>query len=137
VNKKLAIALIVVAFVIGIIAGGWGVGHVFGRLTVRLITSNAAAQTSIDVALLKRLRANNVTNTVGVLETELDGSVSALGFYMGETPKANREPQQLKALQIAKEYREKYPQTYTNADEIVMSQMVSNAFLLVSDQTNK
>ena len=88
----------------------------------------------MDVSYLKMLRANNVTNTVDILETELDGSISDLGFNLSKIQKAKRDPQELKTLLRAKEYREQFPHTneYSQID-----QMVSNAFLLVSNQADK
>ena len=101
---------------------------------MRLITKAASAETSIDVRLLERLRANNITNTIEGLETRLDGSIGELGIYLKDIPKNKRDPQDIKSLQMAKSYREKYPRT--NIDYPEIDQMTSNAFLLVSDQTN-
>jgi hypothetical protein len=138
-SKKLAIPLIIVAFIIGMIVGGWSISFFWEHLNRDLMTSSAAAETSLDVAILKELRTkNNVTNAIDVLEIRLDSSIGELGLYLNEIPKIKRDPQDLKSLQIAKNYREKYPRTYphTDVDYSEIDQFVSNAFLLVSDQTN-
>jgi hypothetical protein len=134
-NKKPAIILIVVAFIIGVIGGGWSVAYIYGQITMRLITSTEAADTSMDVALLKQLRADDVSNATDLLEVQLDGSVGTLGLYMSNVPKAKRDPLLLKTLQTAKTYLEKFP--YTNSSNPEIDQSVSNAFSLVSDQNGK
>lgn len=134
-NKKLAIPLIIVAFILGVIAGGWGISVFWGHLSMGLITKSEAAETSLDVAVLEKLRAHNVTNAIDALEIRLDGSIGELGFYLSGIPKNKRDPQDLKVLQMAKSYREKYPHPHIDYPEI--DQMVSNAFLLVEDQINK
>jgi hypothetical protein len=131
-NKALAISLIFAAFIIGAIGGAWCITYCWHYLSIGLITRSSAAEASADVKILEQLRADNVTNSIAALETRLDGSIGELGLYMNKISKADRDPQALKALQMAKEYREKYPHPHTDYPEI--DQMVSNAFSLVSDQ---
>jgi hypothetical protein len=131
-NKKLAIILIVTAFVVGAIGGGWSVGYIFNDITMRLIYTSETKNAATDVALLNRIRSNNVTNAVDVLETDLDGSVGMLGLYLKNIPKTERV-EVLKTLQRVKEYRDKFPHSNDYYPEI--NQVDSNAFLLV--ETNK
>ena len=131
-NKKLAIILIVTAFVVGAIGGGWSVGYIFNDITMRLIYTSETKNAATDVALLNRIRSNNVTNAVDVLETDLDGSVGMLGLYLKNIPKTERV-EVLKTLQMVKEYRDKFPHSNDYYPEI--NQVDSNAFLLV--ETNK
>jgi hypothetical protein len=130
-SKKLAITLIVTAFVVGAIGGGWSVGYIFNHITMRLIYMSETANAGTDVALLNRIRSNNVTNAVDVLETKLDTSVGMLGFYFKDIPESERV-EVSKTLQEVKAYRDKFP--HTN-DYPEINQAISNAFLLV--ETNK
>ena len=134
-SKKLAIPLIIAAFIIGVVAGGWCVSALWGHLNMQLMTKTAAAEAGLDVAVLKELRANNDTNAIGLLETRLDSSVMELGYNLNNIPQNKRDPQDLQTLQIAKSYREKYP--HPNPGYPIIDQMVSNAFLLVSAQPDK
>jgi hypothetical protein len=130
-NKKLAITLIVAAFIVGTIGGGWSVAYVLNHITMRLFYATDADDAVTDVALLNRVRSNNVTDVVDVLETRLDGSVAKLGFYFKDIPESERA-EVLKTLHRVKEYRDKFPHT-NDVPEI--NQAVSNAFLLI--ETNK
>jgi hypothetical protein len=126
-SKKLAITLILTAFVVGAIGGGWSIANMSKRLVYLQETDEAAT----DVALLNRIRSNNITNAVDMLETKLDISLAMLSSDFKDIPKTQRV-EVLKTIQMAKDYRDKFPHKNSYPD---LNQAVSNAFSLV--ETNR
>ena len=100
-------------------------------MSKRLIYIQQTEEVATDVALLNRIRLNNITNAVDVLETKLDISLGMLSFDFKDIPKTERV-EVLKTIQMAKDYRDKFPHENSHPD---LSQAVSNAFSLV--ETNK
>jgi uncharacterized protein YneF (UPF0154 family) len=133
-SKKLAIILIVVAFLVGAIGGGWSIGYFYNRLTTRLVCNTETARAVMDMAALNRIRSNNVTNAIKLLETELDGSMITLGLYLKDIPKSQLDADQLKALRRIKDYRDKFPHTNEYPE---LNRIISNALLLADVETNK
>jgi hypothetical protein len=133
-NKKLAIILIIIAFLIGAGGGFFSTNYFWLNFMGKFYSTSLAAQTGIDVHLLNSLRSNNVTNAIDLLEIELDGSVVGLGTYLRDIPESRRDSTQMKILGRAKEYRSKFPHESSSS---LGDQMISNAFLLVDVQTNK
>ena len=80
-SKKLAITLIITAFLIGAIVASGAVGYFFNRFGLRLAYTVEAERTIMDVSVLNQLQANNVTNAVRQLDTELDGSLMSLWIF--------------------------------------------------------
>jgi len=132
-NKKLAIILIVAAFLIGVIGGGWSVGYFYNHFALRFAYISAAAKTVTDVSVLNQLQANNVTNAVRQLDTELDGSLMSLWFFRKDIASSDRD-MALKTLRKAKEYRTKFPHKSGYAE---IDQTVSNALSLVDVPAGK
>lgn len=133
-SKKLAIVLIVVAFLVGAIGGAVGTNYFWKRFMNTFYSTSLAAQTGMDVSLLKQLRANNVTNAIDLLEIELDGSVVGLGVYLRDIPESRRDPTHLEILSQAKGYRSKFPHQSSSP---LGDQMISNAFSLVNPENKK
>jgi|GEM_PF-2044157 hypothetical protein len=135
-NKKLAICLIVLAFLVGTVGGFMVTNHFWKRFTNVFYSTALAAQTGTDVHLLSWLRSNNVTNTVDLLEIQLDGSVVGLGVYLQNLPESERDPTQVKILQQAKAYRSKFPHKSSSP---LGDQMISNIFssVEIENQNNK
>jgi hypothetical protein len=131
-NKKLVIVLIVAAFVVGAIGGGFGISYFWVRFVNKFFVTTEAAQAGIDVSVLNCIRKNDVTNAAELLETELDGSLIGLSAYVESTPKAQRDQMDMKIIQRAKDYRSKFPHENSEPE---INQAISNAFLLV--ETNK
>ncbi|MEI8291019.1 MAG: hypothetical protein WCH99_16260 [Verrucomicrobiota bacterium] len=63
-------------------------------------------EAGLAVALLHRLRSGRTNEVISVLETTLDGALTTLAFSPQEIG-----PDQIKILQMAREYRAKYPRT--------------------------
>ena len=83
---------------------------------------------------MNRLRANNVTNAIDFLETDLDDSLIRLGDWFSTNSTSLDNQLQLKALRNVKEYRNEFP--YTNRQpEINLA--VSNVLSLADLETNK
>lgn len=133
-SKKLAIVLIVGAFLIGGFTGFITTNYYWTRFTNTFYSTSLAADIGTDTLLLNSLRTKKLTNAIDLLEVELDGSVIGLGVYLHNLPESSRDPMQLKILQQAKDYRSKFPRK--NGFPL-SDQMVSNAFSLVSMKTHK
>jgi hypothetical protein len=133
-NKKLAIVLIFVAFVIGAIGGAWAMRSFYNSFILRFASSGETSKIINDVTVLTWIRKNDVTNAVEFLENDLDGSLMDFSILVNDVPKSKIDPQDLKSLRIAKSYRDKFP--YTNED-VEISQTISNGFLLLDVKTNK
>jgi hypothetical protein len=133
-NKKIAIILIIIAFLIGAGSGFFLTNYFWSNFMGKFYSTSLSAQTGMDVQLLKSLRSNNVTNAIDLLEIELDSSIVGLGVYLNNVPQSKRDSIQIKMLQRAKEYRSQFPY---KEDSVLSERMISNAFLLVNVQTNK
>lgn len=137
-NKKLAIILIGIAFLVGAIGGNWKAKRSLKQATyqkiVTTITALELGEVGHDIFILNQIRSNNLTSATDDLENNLDGSLAVLiGSQTFDMPQFQRE-QLLTAFQMAKEYRGKFP--YTNADAEI-SKTISNEFPLLDVKTNK
>jgi hypothetical protein len=142
-NKKLAIILIVAAFIVGIIGGGGSVGYYFIRHLIginRVIEqSEIQDQTGnaiLCISALKKLRADGTTNVAEFLESRLDDSTAALGRYVENIPNSQRDPDsvEIKVLRRTKEYRDQFPRKKTDSS---IDADVAGAFNLLNDITNR
>jgi hypothetical protein len=133
-NKKLAVVLVIVAFLAGAIGGATGTNYFWKRFMNTFYSTSLAEEIGTDVVLLNQLRANNVTNAADFLEIRLNGSLVGLGVYLQNIPESRRDPTQVGILGQAKEYRSKFP--YKDSFPLG-DQMISNAFSLVNMKTNK
>src|SRR5882724_8989670 len=133
-NKKLAIVLIVVAFVIGAIGGAWAMRIFYNSFMLRFASSGETSKIVNDVTALTWIRKNDVTNAVEFLENDLDSSLMYFSILVNDVPKSKIDPKDLKSLRMAKSYRDKFP--YTNED-VEISQTISKRFLLLDVKTNK
>jgi hypothetical protein len=88
----------------------------------------------MDVGILNRIRSNNVTNAIELLEIEVDGSVETLGLWLNEMPKLRLDADQLKALRKVKDYRDKFPHTNEYPE---LNRIISNTLSLADVKTNK
>jgi hypothetical protein len=132
-NKKLAIVLIVIAFVAGIIAGGLAYRHYAGRAFEQFNAIMATFHAEGTVDTLKLLRSNDITNSIEGLEMELDENLAVLNQTVDYLPEPARD-EELKVLQKAKAYRAKFPRK-TQSPEI--DQAVSNVLSRVEVSNNK
>jgi hypothetical protein len=136
-SKGFAIFLIVIAFVVGVVAGGWIVGgwivgdFYTSRVLSHEVWTKEQEQMGEQLSLLTSLRQNDTTNTIEHLETRLDSSILTLGFYLKYDSNVKSEPKILKKIQMAKSYREKYPHKTSDHPEI--DESVSNILSLVNE----
>ena len=128
-NKKLAIFLIMLALVVGATCGFTITNCYWTHLTKAFYSNAMAAQTGTDVHLLTWLRSNDATNTIELLEVQLDGSIIGLGDYLKNCAGFDRDPTQVKILQQAKAYRTKFAHKSGSSS---VDEAISNAFLLVN-----
>jgi len=131
-NKKIAIILIVAAFLIGVVGGGWRVNHFLNRTTHQKIETSIIAlelgEVGNNVAILTQIRSNNLTNGIDRLESNLDGSLLVLiGSQTFDMPQFQREQLQ-NAFRIAKDYRNKFPHENEQPE---VSRAITKAFSLV------
>jgi uncharacterized protein YneF (UPF0154 family) len=141
-NKKLAITLIVVAFIVGAIAAGGSVRYFFVQRQVTLIKildyqfecQPEISTSLVSIPALKMLRSGDKSssNTVEYLELQLDYSVAGIEKYIEHhsLSESNSFPVMLKVLRSAKRYREQFP--HTNQD-IFIQKEVEQAFSLVNE----
>jgi uncharacterized protein YneF (UPF0154 family) len=141
-NKKLAIILIVVAFIVGAVAAGGSVGYFFvQRLVIinKILDYQFQCQPELSTSLvtisaLKKFRSDKTSNSNAVeyLEYQLDCAVAGLGRYVGHLPLSERDPRSvtMTILRLDKKYREQFP--HTNQDVLIQKE-VEQAFLLVND----
>jgi hypothetical protein len=145
-NKKLAIILIVVAFIAGAVAAGGSVGYLFVQ---RLVIMNKIldyqfecqpelSTSLVSISALKKFRSNETSNSNAVeyLELQLDYSVAGLGRYVGHLPLSERDSDSvtMKVLRSAKKYREQFP--HTNQDVLIQKD-IERAFSLVNEQNTE
>jgi hypothetical protein len=132
-RKKLAIALIVVAFLVGAVGTGLAVGYFYNRSALRLVCLSEAAKAGMDVSVLNQLQANNITNAIRLLDTQLDGSLITLWFFRNDITPSDRDTT-LGILRKAKEYRAKFPH---RSGSPTIDESVSNALSLVDVSVEK
>jgi hypothetical protein len=93
------------------------------ELAGAFLVSEQTDKVKTDVGILRRLRSGN-TNLIELLEDDLDTSIETLThFQLGQ--------HQLKALQAAKQYREKFPRT---TDDPKMDAKVARALTSSGDK---
>jgi hypothetical protein len=133
-NKKLAIFLIIAAFLIGSIISYKTTSRKYeNEIQISSENENAAyAQNS--VYLLNFLRTNNSAKAIENLEMNLDWDLFGLNYSMSNAPKSPLDPYFLKDIQIAKEYRDQFPH---KSDSPSLDGEISNIFLRVNTLTNK
>ena len=129
-NKTRAYTFIGVALVIGFGAGWFDAKYSAGRVPTDIAHSTLAAEIGGEVRALERLRAGNTTNAVEILEAQLDGALLALEANLSITPNRGADPFPFQMLQLAKDYRAKFPHQ-SNSPE--MAQGVARAFQLADE----
>jgi hypothetical protein len=95
-NRKLAVTLIAVAFIFGIVGGGFTDRYYCRQTFLLFYASTESSSATSTLVTLKNLRANNATNALELLEGSLDGSLTVLDAAMDYIPK----PEQDKQLKI-------------------------------------
>ncbi len=130
-SKTRALLFALAALIIGGVAGGWGVSKFWGRFTGDLSASSMAAEASTTVRILERLRDSNTTGAVESLEIKLDGALIGLGAFIPEIPESRRDPMYIRAVEIARDYRDKFPRTNDSPE---ISDGVARAFSLLDGQ---
>jgi hypothetical protein len=130
--KPITVLFVFAAFAIGI-----GVGSFVGyrskvvKLSVSdtpLLTSTLAAHTGLDIAYLYRLRDSKADEVRSLLEIQIDSDLVMLSERLAALPATDREPQQMKIIQMHRDYRAKFP--YTNSVQYVREGIVKAYSLL-------
>ena len=144
-NKKIAIVLIVAAFIVGAVAAGGSVRYFFVRQLVvmnKILDYQFECHPEISTSLvsipaLKMLRSGDKSssNTVEYLELQLDYSVAGIEKYIEHhsLSESNSFPAILKVLRSAKRYREQFPHTNQNAS---VQKDIEQAFFLANGPPN-
>jgi hypothetical protein len=110
--KSTTLIFVFVAFALGVGIGGF-VAH---RLATSvsdtpLLTARLAADTGLDIAYLYRLRDGKTDEVRSLLEIEADSSLVILSERLATLPAGERDPQQLKIIQMHRDYSAKFPHT--------------------------
>ena len=132
-SKRAAIILAVAALIIGVVAGGSSVAFLYGRFTGWMVTSNLTSDAATSVAEIKMLRAGQITNTVQLLETRIDGDLIGLTPFLSDRREFDRYPSNIKSLQTVKDYRAQFPR---KSDAPELDAGADKAFDLLNAQTN-
>ena len=125
---------ITILFVLVALAAGVGIGGYISRdikLSVSdtpLLTSTLAAHTALDIAYLYRLRDGKTDEVRSLLESQIDSDLVILSERLATLPVAERDPQQLKIIQMHRDYRAKFP--YTNSVPYIQ-QGITKAYTLL------
>jgi uncharacterized membrane protein len=133
-NKKLAIFLIIAAFLVGSIIGHQIASRKYERafqINDENINSGSANNS---VYLLSLLRTNNTAKAIENLEMNLDWYLIFLNSAMSNAPKSPLDPYFPKPIRKAKEYRSQFPY---KSDSRLEDEEVSNIFLHIDASTNK
>lgn len=132
-SKKLVVILITVAFVVGIVGGGVADRYYCRQFFTLFYSSMEKSHANSTLVTLERLRANNVTNSIELLEVNLDGSIILLDTTKDYVPKSERE-KELEFLRKAKEYRVRFPR---KSEDSEYNQEVSNVLSHVEIEIKK
>jgi hypothetical protein len=112
--KPITLLFVFAAFALGVGVGGW-CGHLSAIKSsvsdTPLLTSTLAAHTGLDVAYLYRLRDGKTDEVRSLLESQIDSGVVMLSERLVALPAAERDPQQLKVIQMHRDYSTKFPHT--------------------------
>jgi hypothetical protein len=112
--KPITLLIVLVAFAVGV-----GVGGFYGHLSAikssvsdtPLLTSTLAADTALDIAYLYRLRDGKTDEVRSLLEMQADSSLVILSERLAALPARQRDAQQLKTIEMHRDYRAKFPHT--------------------------
>jgi len=110
--KITTLIFVFVAFALGICVGGFVTQHIKSSVSdTPLLTSRLAADTGLDIAYLYRLRDGKTDEVRSLLEMEIDSDLVILSERLAALPAAGRDPQQLKIIQMHRDYSAKFPHT--------------------------
>ena len=132
-SKRAAIILAVAALFVGVVAGGWGVGVFYSRLTGRLVIGSLTSDAVTSVVELKHLRGGDTTNTIELLEIRLDGDLIGLTPFLDDRRALDRDPSYIRSLQKVKDYRTQFPR---KSDSPELDAGADKVFDLLNAQTN-
>ena len=133
-NKKIAIALIIAAFLIGSIIGHQIASRKFEKILQVSSENTASGWANNSIWLLNVLRTNNTAKAISNLEMNLDWQLIDLNYSMSNAPASPLNPYFYKSIQRAKEYRSQFPY---KSDSQLEDEGVSNILLHVNALTNK
>jgi hypothetical protein len=133
-NKKLAIFLIIAAFLIGSIIGHQIASRKFEKILQISSENTASGYANNSIWLLNVLRTNNTAKAISNLEMNLDWDLIFLNMDMSNAPESPLNPYFQKAILKAKEYRSQFPY---KSDNRLEDEDVSNVFLRINTSTNK
>ena len=108
-SKKAAIILAVAALLVGVIAGGWSVAALYGRITSRVVIGSLTSDASMAVVQLKHLRAGDTTNVIELMEIKLDGDLIGLTPFIDDPRELKSDPVYFDTLRHVRDYRTQFP----------------------------
>ena len=136
--KMIYLFLVIGAFALGAVVGAYVIHRSeSGKASVGdtpLLTSRLTVDVGTDVAYLYRLRDGRTDVVRNVLEMQVDSDLVMLSERIAALPITERDPDQLKTIQMYKDYRKKFP--YTNRVSSI-SEGVFKAYTLLGDTSNE
>jgi hypothetical protein len=111
-TRTKGILLGIAAFAAGVVAGGAYTIRIadefvaqMGEMEADRDSMSSEGGVYMEVRLLENLRSGDNTKAIATLESQLDRNLISLGLV----PEQRRKERTLKALRVAKEYRERFP----------------------------
>jgi len=112
--KPITLLLVVAAFAVGVGAANLYRHRPAVKSSISdtsLLASTLAAHTGLDIACLYRLRDGKTNEVCSALESQLDSSLVMLSERLAALPVVERDPQQLKVIQMYRDYSAKFLHT--------------------------
>jgi hypothetical protein len=108
-GRKLAIALVALAFLVGIVLGGLLDAYLRSNFLPDVVASSAGAEINTTLYSLYRFRKGDSVKGTEMLESRLDNAAMTLATRLGDTPRSRRDPIYVTVIERFKVYRAAYP----------------------------
>jgi hypothetical protein len=138
-NRPIVIFVAIVALIVGVIAGGFGVAINLNNSAKHLMAKNYADQIQLltskintEIEELRYLRASQTTNAIESLEFHLEGDLIQLEPFVANPRMFKNEKWNVEVLEKVKDYRAQFPYK-TNPD---VEKNVAEVFTVLEVQTN-
>jgi len=109
VSKARAYLLAVCTLILGVILGGLATSHWYRHYFATLWADSAAAQVEKDHTTLYYFRTGDTNKALQLVEIDLDGQMAVLDSALRETPRNERDTNEVVILERAREYRRVFP----------------------------
>lgn len=130
-SKKATILIALSTLVVGTILGALGATVFQAHSSNKLAVGSLTAEATTTVGTLNRLRAGKMNEATDLLETKLDEALIGLGAFLADPRELNRDPLRRKTLEMARDYRAKYPH---DSGSPIVEESIARAFSLIKER---